>query len=361
MSIETHPKRILVIGAGPTGLAAALELAHAGLKPELVEKRSGPSELSRAVGIIPVTRRNLRHGGVGDALLREAVPWRKFTVYRGRKTLLDLDLSREVKPEECILGLPQDRTESLIRNALASMGVTTKYGTEAVRLETTGEQATVTFGDGRVKTYGWVIACDGKHSLVREQLGIAYEGHDLAETWSIADLDMGADFDCERCRFWVQGEQGRIATCLPIEKNRARAVASAPDTLAAIPAELGVIRVRRTGTFKISVRQAATYRKGRVLLAGDAAHCHSPVGGRGMNLGIDDAIAAARAIFKGTADAYSDERHPLGDRVIKQTEDARKKLSSTSLADKLTFSAALSVMQHVGALHGPMIRRLTAL
>lgn len=361
MNPEKRLTHILIIGAGPTGLSAALELAHAGLKPELVEKRAGPSEFSRAVGIIPVTRYNLRHAGVGDAILKESVPWRKFAFYRGNKTLLDLDLSGEVQPEECILGLPQDRTESLIRDALAGLGVETKYNTEAIKLETTDDLATVTFADGRVESYNWVIACDGKHSAMREQLGIAYDGHDLEETWSIADIDMSEDFDCERCRFWIQGEHGHIATCLPIEKRRARALASTPDALKAIPVDLGVTNVRRAGTFKISVRQAETYRKGRVLLAGDSAHCHSPVGGSGMNLGIDDAIAAAQAIINETTEFYSDERRPVGAKVLKLTEAARKKVSSESLADKMAFSVAMTAMQHVSALHGPLIRKLTAL
>ncbi len=353
--------KILIIGAGPVGLATALELAHHGIKPELIEKRSGPSEFSRAVGIIPLTRYNLRHEGVGEAILKEAVSWQRFQFFRNEKVLMDLDMRGKVNPEEAVLGLPQDRTETLIREGLARLGVQTHYGTEAVKLETTEKRATVTFADGRTDTYDWVVACDGKHSTMREQLGIDYPGYDLDEDWSIADIDMDENFDCSLIRFWLQGEHGVSATCLPIERYRARALSSTPDALAAIPVDLGVVNVRRTGTFRISVRQAETYLRGRVLLAGDSAHCHSPIGGRGMNLGIDDAVAAAQAILNDTTESYTGERHAVGAKILKTTEKLRKRISSDKATDKAFVSLALGAVQNIEALHGGLIRKMSTL
>jgi len=351
--------KILVIGAGPVGLTVALEFAHHGVKPELVEKRSGPSEFSRAVGMLPVTRYHLRHEGVGDSILREAVPWRKFQFFRGDKTLLDLDLSKTVKPEDCMLGLPQDRTEGLIREALERLGVQTHYNTEVTYVEAAVDQAKVTFADGRIDTYDWVVACDGKHSSTREQLGIGYEGYDLPELWSIADIDLNEDFDCEKTQWWIQGENGHIATCLPIERFRARALSSTPDALAAIPLDLGITNVRRAGTFEISVRQATSYIKGCILLAGDAAHCHSPVGGRGMNLGIGDAVAAAQAILNGTTESYGDKRHVAGTKILKMTEATRREICSNRIIDRVKFNVKMRLVQNISLLHPAFVRQLT--
>jgi len=117
---------------------------------------------------------------------------------------------------------------------------------------------------------------------------------------------------------------------LPIEPMRARIVSSTPDALAAMTEPLEIKDVRRAGTFTISIRQAVTYNKGRVLLAGDAAHCHSPVGGKGMNLGIADAVAAVTAIGNGTPGQYAEARHAHGKYVTRAPEFARKVITSNN-------------------------------
>ena len=226
-------------------------------------------------------------------------------------------------------------------------------------VEAAVDQAKVTFADGRIDTYDWVVACDGKHSSTREQLGIGYEGYDLSELWSIADIDLNEDFDCERIQYWIQGENGQIATCLPIERFRARAPSSTPNALAAIPLDLGVTNVRRAGTFEISVRQATSYTKGCILLAGDAAHCHSPVGGRGMNLGIGDAVAAAQAILNGTTESYGDKRHVAGATILKMTEATRSKFCLNRIIDRVRFNVMMRLGQNVSLLHPVFVRQLT--
>ena len=352
---------ILIIGAGPTGLSTALDLAQNGVVPEIVEKRTAPSELSRAVGIMPFARDHLRKSGVADAILEEGMPFRKWSVSQGSKILLELDLSKVVKPEECMIGLPQNRTEQLLVEAAKGLGVAVKYGTEVTKVETSDLAATVTFSGGSVKSYDWVIAADGKDSVVRTQLEIPYPGIDLPETWSIADVDVGEGYDPEQIKLWIQGKDGLFVLVLPIEHKRLRVVSSTPDCLEAMPAKLDIRNIRRTGTFNISVRQAATYNKGRVLLAGDAAHCHSPVGGRGMNLGIDDGFSISRAILNDRVADYTDARHRIGTTVLKKTESARRMVTSESFFKRWILSTAFCLVQHSKPLQRTLFRKLTKL
>lgn len=353
--------KILVIGAGPTGLSAALGLAERGIVCEVVEKRSAPSELSRAVGIMPITRNHLAPSGVAEAILREGMPIRKFALNRGQQSLLDLDLSATLTPEQSMTALPQNRTESLIAEAAIARGVTIKYGVELTQIETDDDDATVTFADGNRATYDWVIAADGKNSVVRTQLGIPYPGIDLPETWSIADVDVAEGFDAEQIKLWVQGEEGLFILAIPIEHQRMRMASSTEDCIRDVPQKPDVRYIRRTGTFKISVRQAETYQKGRVLLAGDAAHCHSPVGGRGMNLGIDDGFAVARSLADGTIDLYSDSRHVIGLAVIHKTERIRKLLTSRRWLDQRIVDITTTLVQHSRYAQRKFIEALTTM
>lgn len=351
--------KTLVIGAGPTGLTAALELAANNLKCRIVERRTTPSELSRAVGIMPATITALKRLGADDMILAEAMPLRKIELLREGKTLMMLDNTSPKFKNRVILGLPQNRTEEILRDLLAKRGIYVEYGMSVENVETDNLSSTVQFSDDSTETYDWVIAADGIGSQTREQLGIAYPGIDLPGEWSIADVDVAGEFDPELVQLDVQGPKNRFLMILPIEARRARIVSSTPDALAAMNQSLAIKNVRRTGKFQISIRQAETYRKGRVLLAGDAAHCHSPLGGKGMNLGMADAVAAAQAVASGQVENYSAERHLVGADVLKKTEAARKIITSNSPVAKVLLWGVAKAISSIPAAHRTFMRVLT--
>ena len=354
--------KVLVVGAGPTGLTAALELARNGLKPRIVERRTAPSELSRAVGIMPGTIEKLRPTGVGDAIVREAMPLRKIAMNRGEKQLLSLDFSDTDLRDHTLLGQPQTRTEGLMRDALAEMGVEVEFECSVSDIETDQAEANVTFSAGAADTFDWVIAADGIHSTVREKLGIAYPGKDLPGKWSIADVELGGGYDPEQFTAWIQqGNQGTFTFIIPIEKRRLRIVSSTDDAIGSLPITLDIQKIRRTATFDISVRQAETYQQGRVLLAGDAAHCHSPVGGKGMNLGIDDAVFAVNAILTSTTEQYTQNRHSVGKGVLKKSEIFRKIVSARDPILKFAFRVVAFAVNRSATLQRGLLRNLTRL
>ncbi|MEH6478103.1 MAG: NAD(P)/FAD-dependent oxidoreductase [Sneathiella sp.] len=352
---------VLVIGAGPVGLTAALALKSAGIACRIVEKRDAPSVLSRAVGIMPETMRALEQLGAGDTIRTEGMAINRMTIKRGSSVLMSLDVSKGGLGNDVMIGLPQNRTEEILRDALHEKGIRPEFGITVEDVSTTDEISTVAFTDGSKDNFDWVIAADGVHSTARECLGINYPGVDLPGKWAIADVDMSDPFDEGGVTTYVQGHRNVFVMVLPIERRRARVVSSTDDALAALPEVLNTSGIRQTATFDISIRQAETYNKGRVLLAGDAAHCHSPVGGRGMNLGIADAIAAAQAIANGEVGSYTKSRHAAGARVMAASEAARKIIVSNNILVKAATFLATYLAGRIPAFGRMFMRNLTRL
>ena len=343
--------RILVVGAGPTGLTAAIELARRGISPTIIEKKECPSTLSRAVGITPRSLEMLSHSGASDALIEEGVPMNGLRVYRGLKLKLAMPLHSEHTFFPSLLCLAQDRTETILANVLTTLGVTVHYGVKLARLTQTPEAVTAGYEGGKEETFDHVIGADGIRSVVREQAGIAYPGIDLDQTWSIADVDL-AGWEHPGCLTVVQAGPGTIAVVVPLGENRYRIVSSREDALKSLPLRVDVTKLRREGTFKISIRRAETYSTGKIHLAGDAAHCHSPVGGRGMNLGIGDAVELTRRLVDGGLDGYSHARHSEAIAAMKVTERGRKMSLGLNLGRRLAFRTMVSAASKV-----PAIRR----
>ena len=353
--------KTLVIGAGPTGLTAALALVAKGVCCRIVERRTEPSKLSRAVGIMPVTIDLLAPLGAAEPILAEAMPLRQILLTRAGKPLMQLDNRVSEYKNRVILGLPQNRTEEILQDVLAQSGVHVEYGLTVNNVATNPEQVTAGFSDGSSETYDWAIAADGIKSRTREHLGIEYTGHDLPDTWSIADIDVAGEFNPELVMLDVQAPKGVFTMILPIERRRARIVSSTPDALAALVHPLEIKNVRRTATFEISIRQAEFYRKDRVLLAGDAAHCHSPLGGKGMNLGMADAVAAAQAITSGGVEGYSKDRHRIGVGILTKTEVARRVVTSDSLLAKMALTIATTAVSTLPIARRAFMKTLTEL
>ena len=367
--------RVLIVGAGPTGLTTAVELARRGVVPAVVDRRDSASALSRAVGITPRSLELLSPSGVAERLIAEGVAMERVHLYDGTEPMLEMRLHSPRAFFPTILSLPQDRTEALMADTLKALGGEVHYRVELEALRQRGDRVTArlisggskqsppthsTAGEGQSEGAGVateeefdaVIGADGIRSTVREAAGIAFPGIDLPQVWSIADVDIDGWRHPDGFTV-VRAGPGAVVLTVPMGGGRYRLVASRVDALQTLPLEAAVTRIRRQGTFTISVRHAETYSRGRIHLAGDAAHCHSPVGGRGMNLGIADAVDLAARLLDGGSDGYSARRRE-GAAAIAITERARRTVTGAGWQRRLLFRGLVATVRGVA----PLRRRL---
>jgi 2-polyprenyl-6-methoxyphenol hydroxylase-like FAD-dependent oxidoreductase len=331
---------VVIVGAGPVGLALAVGLAHHGVRSLVLEESPRLSEHSKAPGILPRTLEIFAAWGLLDQFLdRGFLLSRPELWVPGReRPLLTIDLTPlgQMTRVPGVLILPQHRTEQLLLAAAQRSGladVRFEHRVTAFEQDAAGVTVTAESGAGPVEVRGRYLAgCDGAHSTVRERLGLPLEGKTYPTRLLLADVRMT---DAREALPWprVTTQDGGILAGLRIEPGLWRLIASVPSAVTdeqattvshvtpLVDAALGPgpFELVWASTFRIHCRTSPAFRRDRVLLAGDAAHINSPAGGQGMNSGIQDAHNLAwkldRALAGGNEDAllasYDAERRPV--------------------------------------------------
>lgn len=330
-----------IVGAGPTGLSLALGLARQGIRSVLLEREPGTSDHSRAPGIHVRTREALRQWGVEDRFLEAGVLRRELPLHNaapGRGTLLSVDFNalQHEADRPGLLFLEQGHTEQLLLAAVEESGLCdVRFGTEVVGLEPGPQRVrVVTRVSGAVHDLDaqFVVGCDGAGSFVRQSLGLPFEGKTYAVRPMLADVRFG---DLRDALPWprLRNTKGGLTFTFRLRPGLWRLVRierGRPDGDDGVPDEEindrvtellgpGPVEIVWASRFHIHRRSSPRFREGRVLLAGDAAHLHSPAGGLGMNAGIQDAHNLAwklAGVLGGgdmdrLLDSYDVERHAV--------------------------------------------------
>jgi 2-polyprenyl-6-methoxyphenol hydroxylase-like FAD-dependent oxidoreductase len=321
---------VLVIGAGPSGLTVGASLLKRGIATTIVDRQAAGANTSRAAVVTPRTLEVLEQIDVAERLVNLGIKAPLFTIRDGARTLVPVDYRGLPTDYPYSLMIPQATTEKVLLERLIELGGSVVRPKVLTSIRQDADGVTATFDDGDVIRARYAVGADGLHSTVREQSGIRFDGGQYQEAFTLADVRLrGGAPAGEVILFWAKAGLTVIAP-LPGEVFRIVApVADAPESPSAafvqdILDERGFGKGRLVisemiwgSRFRIQHRVADTYRAGRLLLAGDAAHVHSPAGGQGMNLGIQDGVALAdafAAIVGGAPTACSMTTAPPGDR-----------------------------------------------
>jgi 2-polyprenyl-6-methoxyphenol hydroxylase-like FAD-dependent oxidoreductase len=335
---------VVIAGAGPTGLMLAGELALAGIEVAIVERRPDQDlPGSRAGGLQSRTIEVLDQRGIADRFLAEG----QVAQVAGF-AMIRLDISDFPTRHPYGLGLWQTHIERILAGWIAELKVPIHYGTEVTGFAQDDAGVDVALSDGRRLRAQYLVGCDGGRSLVRKAAGIDFPGWDATTSALLAEVEMTEEPELGvrrtpsgthalgKVEYEVKdgvvvykpgGTVGVMLTEPQVGTSEPTLRDLREGLVAVYGTDYGVHNVTWITRFTDSTRQAAAYRKGRVLLAGDAAHVHSPVGGQGLNTGVQDAAnlgwklaQVVKGISKETLlDTYHAERHPVGARVLRNT------------------------------------------
>ncbi|UOG21795.1 FAD-dependent monooxygenase [Gordonia amicalis] len=370
---------VLVAGAGPIGLTAAIELRRRGVRVRIVDPLLDPPQYAKAVGIQPRTLEVFEGMGVLEPILDAGMEMRGQLVFVNGSEVSRIDLSTPDDVPFRFHLLPQYATERVLRDRLTDLDAEIERGVRVSAFEQDVDGVTVTLADadgGETQVRAsYLIGADGAHSTVRKGLGLSFEGGAFAEQYMLGDVavdwSMPRGYAIRAMHQAGDGTTDDLLVCIPLPgRGRYRMSMLVPDELAIgetsggdgvahgfegtrtpelshiqavvdrlSPEPATVSDMRWSSVFRISHRIVDSYGRGRVFVAGDAAHIHPPTGAQGMNTGVQDAhnlawklaLAVDGVAAPGLLDSYDLERRPVGEEVVGRTvRDAREGIGTDS-------------------------------
>ena len=352
---------VIVVGAGPTGLLLAGDLAAAGVGVTVLEKRSTESNLTRAFAVHARSLELLDARGLADELIATGRPLGSLRMMNR----LGIDFGSLPSRFPFVLITPQYNVERLLLERAERSGAVILRGAEVTGLRQDAEGVTLETHDGQSHRARYAVGTDGVRSAVRELLGIPFPGESVVDSVMLADVRLERE---PADAIAVGANKAGFSFVVPFGDGWYRVIAwdrteqhadgatPTPEQLTAVVQatqgeDFGLHDVRWSSTFHSDERQAPNYHSGRVFLAGDAAHCHSPAGGQGMNTGLQDAANLSwklAAALRGRAtdallDTYQAERHPVA-RTVLRTSGALIRIALAESAPTRALRGALTAI-----------------
>jgi 2-polyprenyl-6-methoxyphenol hydroxylase-like FAD-dependent oxidoreductase len=384
MPLTPFDTDILVVGAGPVGLFVANECARRGIRFRIIEARSTQSQHSKALAIFPRTLEIFDMAGIVDPFLKAANRVTSVSVISNDHALARMHFAPEQSPYRFIAMVPQDVTEQLLVDQLQHRGGRVEYDTSFVTAVQHEDHLRVTLeqnGQRSEATAAYVVGCDGAHSPVRHLLNLPFEGASYQDTFLLADIDTNQELPADELQL-CPNAAGPLAI-FPMSATRRRVVATVNQTEGEAPslelvqrlladrAPRGIqaLALRWSSYFRIHHRHVANLQVGRMFIAGDAAHIHSPFGGQGMNTGLHDVwnlVWKLDLALQGHAtaqllDSYTTERIPVIKQVIETTDRLTKVMGTPSKFAQAVRNAVIPMVSRLAPFQHAFVQRLSEL
>jgi 2-polyprenyl-6-methoxyphenol hydroxylase-like FAD-dependent oxidoreductase len=374
---------VLVVGAGPVGLFLANECARRGLRYRIVEARPTQSTHSKALAIFPRTLEIFDMAGVVTPFLEAANRVTSVAVITHGRALAHMRFAPEESPYPFIAMVPQDVTERLLVEQLRRRGGEVEYETSFVAAVQRDDYVSATLerkGERSELNAAFVVGCDGAHSAVRHLLNLQFEGAQYDSLFMLADMETNAlpADELQLC----PSEYGPAAI-FPMSATRRRLVATVEEAEGDAPSLELVRRILRqrapdgiearalhwSSFFRVHHRQAERMRVGRMFIAGDAAHIHSPYGGQGMNTGLHDVwnlVWKLDLVLRGRGnerllESYNAERRPVIKHVIETTDILTKVMGTPNKFAQVLRNAVIPMLSRLAPFHHAFVQRLSEL
>ena len=375
---------VLIVGAGPVGLLLANECARRGLRWRLIEGRPSQSEHSKALAIFPRTLEIFDMAGVVAPFIEAANRVTSIDVIAHGRRLAYMPFAPEESPYPFIAMVPQNLTERLLVEQLTRKNGAVEYETSFVSAVQDEDFARVTLdrkGQSRELTAAWVVGCDGAHSAVRHQLNLPFEGAEYQDLFLLADVETNETFPAHQLQL-CPNESGPLAI-FPMIATRRRIVATIPNAerdAASLELVNRILNQRAaagiharalhwSSYFHIHHRRVAQLRQGRIFLAGDAAHIHSPFGGQGMNTGLHDVwnlVWKLDLVLRGHGNedllnSYSSERLPVIKHVIGITDFLTRAMATANMFAQTLRNAIIPMVSRLAPFQHMFVQMLSEL
>lgn len=384
MTHLTTDTDILIVGAGPIGLFLANECARRGIRWRLVEMRSRQSEHSKALAIFPRTFEVFDMAGVIAPFLEVVNRVTSVAVIAQQRSLARLPFEPEGTPYAFVGMVPQDVTEKILVEELRRNGGAVEYDTTLASAVQHDGYVTATLdqkGERIEVTALFLVGCDGAHSLVRHLLDLSFDGSQYTASFMLADVETNEVLPGDELHL-CPSEFGPLAI-FPMSATRRRIVATVDEaeedapSLAFVrkvvaqraPVGFEALSLRWSSYFRVHHRHVSRMNVGRIFIAGDAAHIHSPFGGQGMNTGLQDAwnlawkldLAVRGRGSQQLLDSYSAERYPVIKRVILTTHRLTRAMGTGSKFAQAVRDTVIPVISRTSVFRRSFVRNLSEL